>query len=215
MFDRQKVSKWNRWIEQIETDIVQLLSSRMLYKCYGDIVRSNADVMNDGAFFHNWIVDNYVTYVSMAIRNQLDNDGDSISLVRLMRDIKDNPESLARNEYIALYISLPVDIATSEGNRCFNENAGEGDYIDPMIIESDLAILFEASKNISNLASRRVAHHSSRAVPSMTFDEVDSCIEIIKTIARKYILLLKASDNILEPITPEWRNIFTKKWIDE
>lgn len=213
MRDNQKVAKWNRWIEQIENEIVYILSSRILYKGYGDIVRANEGVLDEGAVFHNWIVDNYVTFVAMAVRRQLDTDKDSISLVRLLTDIKNNPKSLTREAHVAFYIALPMDIGRAHGNRCFTENAGSGDFIDSAIVEADLIKLREASKKIGQLATRKIAHKSTKTIPSMTFNEVDECIEVIKTITRRYILLLRAADNILEPMMPDWQNIFTQKWI--
>lgn len=129
MPDPQCVAKWNRWIEQIEHEMVSLLASRKIYKGYGDIVRPNTSInTGKGVTFHNWIVDNYVTYVAMAIRRQMDNDGDTISLARLINDIKDNPDSLSRKEHVAMYANMPFGVGGSQGNATFTEYAGAGEF---------------------------------------------------------------------------------------
>lgn len=215
MPDPQRVAKWNRWIEQIEGELVHLLASRKIYMGYGNMVRANKTVQSDGVTFHNWVVDNYVTFVSMAIRRQLDTDSDSISLARLVTDIKNNPESMARANHVAFYTKMPFGIGNAQGNQAFTEHAGAGEHIDPAIAEADLVKLQEASRAVELLANRRIAHKSTRSTPTITFDDVDECIETIKVIAQKYILLLSAAHNLLEPTMPDWQNVFLRKWINK
>jgi len=208
--DPQRLAKWQRWQGQIEHELVSLLGSRQIYKSYGEIVTGNEAVQKGGPLFHNWIVDNYVTYVAMAIRRQADTDSDSVSLARLISDIRDHPESMTRVAHVAFYENFIVE---GYGDRAFTANAGPGDYIDPTIAEKDLEELREVSLSVSQLASRTIAHKSTRQVPELTFNDIDECIEVIKKIAQKYILLLSAAHNVLEPVMDDWQTIFTMKWI--
>jgi AbiU2 len=209
--DLQKTLKWQRWLKQIEGDISHILGSRQIYKSYGVIVKSNQVIHNQGNVFHSWVVNNYVTTVSMAVRRQLDTDSDTISLARLISDIRDNPKCLTRSWYVEYY----KNSIEGYGDQMFNEYAGLGECIDISVTESDLALLLEAGKDISKLANRSFAHKSTRTKPKMTFDDVDMCIESIKKIAQKYILLLTASHNVLEPIMSDWQGIFTIPWVKQ
>lgn len=210
VFDKQKIAKWQRWQEQIENDVVYLLASRKIYKSYGEIVNNNSSVQSDGALFHGWIKDNYVTFVAMSIRRQLDVDKDVISLSRLLADIVSNPESLSRKWHDSLYSGFVV---SGFGDQMFNESAGTGDYIDLAIVEKDLSELKTAGENIKSLADRSIAHKTVKKKPQLTFDDVDKCIETIKVITAKYRLLLTAKGGELEPTMADWQNIFTQRWI--
>jgi len=211
MFDKQKITKWQRWQKDIENDIIYLLTNRKIYKSYGEIVNGNTGIQNNGVLFHNWIKVNYVTFVAMSIRRQLDKDYDVISLERLLSDIKSNPESLSRKWHASLYDGF---IVNNYADQMFNKYAGSGDYIDPVIIEKDLSELKSAGENIKKLADRSIAHKTTKAKPELTFNDADTCIETIKKIASKYRLLLTAQGGDLEPIIDDWQNIFTQKWIE-
>ena len=128
----------------------------------------------------------------------------------MISDIHDHPESMTRATHIAFYKNFIVE---GYGDQMFTEHAGPGDFIDPAIAEKDLAELQEVSRSVSQLASRTIAHKSTRAVPKLTFNDIDACIEAIKKIAQKYILLLSATHNVLEPVMDDWQTIFTMKWI--
>jgi hypothetical protein len=208
--DPQRLAKWQRWQRQIEHELISLLGSRQIYKSYGEIVTKNEAVQKGGPLFHNWIVDNYVTYVAMAIRRQADTDSDSVSLARLISDIRDHPESMTRATHVAFYKNFIIE---GYGDQMFTEHAGPGDFMDPTIAKKDLAELQEVSRSVNQLASRTIAHKSTRAVPKLTFNDIDACIEAIKKIAQKYILLLSAAHNVLEPVMDDWQTIFTMKWI--
>ena len=212
--DPQKIDKWKRWVEQIESDLVHLLGSRQVYKSYGEIVRGNETVLKGGPAFHNWITDNYVTFVAMSIRRQTDTDNDVISLARLISDIRDNPESLRRDWHISFYKNMAFGVGNSVGNDTFTKNAGTGDYMDASIAQNDLDNLMTISQKVGKLANRKIAHKTTKAIPQLTFDDVDECIEGIKEIAQKYILLLTTAFNVLEPIMDDWQGIFTMKWIE-
>lgn len=211
--DRQKLEKWNRWIAQIETDMINLLSARQIYKGYGEIVVANPEVQAEGATFHSFVVDGYVTQISMAVRRQLDTDPDTISLAHLITEIKDNPGAITRADYVARYKDMPMGVGEAIGNQHFTELAGPGDNFDPAIAQADLETLKEASRKLKSLADRKIAHRSKQPSPKMTFNEVDECIEVIKKLAQKYITLLTGGNHELEPVLLDWREAFTKTWI--
>lgn len=211
--DPQRLAKWQRWRKQIESELIHLLGSRQIYKTYGEMVMNNEAVQKGGPLFHNWIVDNYVTFVAMSIRRQADTDDDVVSLARLIADIRDNPESLTREGHVFRYKNMPLGLGPGIGDQTFTENAGAGEHIDPLFADKDLEKLKQASRKVNLLANRTIAHKSRKAVPKLTFNDVDEAIEAIKEIAQKYILLLTAGHNVLEPVMDDWQEIFTKKWL--
>lgn len=214
-YDPQKAAKWLRWLDQIESDLIQLLGSRQIYRGYGEIVTGNPAILKGGPLFHNWVSENYVAHMALAIRRQSDLDSDTVSLARLIADIRDNPDSLTRSDHIAHYTNMPMGMGPGIGDQTFTENAGTGAYIDPAIAEQDLNHLCAVSLDVGQMANRTIAHRSTRQAPRLTFNDVDNNIEEIKVIARKYVLLLRAADNQLEPVMEDWQSIFYEKWIQD
>lgn len=198
----------------ITSDFEHLLASRQIYDQYRSMVSNNQSVMDSGAIFHNWLRDNYVTFVAMSIRRQTDLDRDVISLAKLITDIQNNPQDLTRKWHRGLYGSdLPDVVKDSMANDAFTENAGEGQYFDPKIAASDLEILKKVSGAITALADREIAHRSKNSRPALTFNDVDACMDAFKEIIQRYILLLTAGFNLLEPVIDDWQNAFTTPWI--
>ncbi len=216
MVSTDKMTKWLKWIGAIENDMIQVLSSRQFYKEYGRIVSSNNSINTEGSLFHRWVIDNYVTYVAMAIRRQLDDYNDVISLKRLVQDIANNPNDISRSEHVKLFSSLPplVD-GNTQGNQSFDKLAGSGQYFDPQIAVDDLSLLENDGISIMQLVNRKFAHNSKNQSPIMTFDDVDEVIETLKSLVQKYMLLITATHSTLEPVIgQDWQDIFTKAWIN-
>jgi hypothetical protein len=211
--NKHKLDEWIRWVDRIETDLIHLLGSRQIYKRYIEIVQANDKVRRQGTIFHDWVIHNYVTYVAMSIRRQLDENGDVISLAKLIREIKVNPENVTKEWHRTLYTnSLAIEHGIPDST--FEHCAGKGESFDSRIAEADLQDLLKLSQNIRKLANREVAHRSKNKSPTkVTFQEVDDCINKLKELARKYILLFTAASNEMEPaILDNWESIFNRPW---
>lgn len=212
-----KTELWTQQIQKITEELENLLMHRQIYRHYGEIVNSNKSIGSEGAIFHNWIKTNYVTFVSMSIRRQMDMGADVVSLVKLINAIRQNPAEITRDWYRSLYTNEPLTgngIAAGMADQFFNETAGNGDTFDPAIAQRDLATLTEIGKDVKLLATRTIAHNIDEEVPKLTFDQADQCIDKFREITSKYILLLTAAGNDLEPvIADDWQNVFTKVWI--
>lgn len=210
-------SDWVVWQKVITDDLIRLHSHRQIYNEYVRIIQQNKSVMNDGVIFHNWVVDNYVTFVAMTIRRQADNNAkysDVISLAKLISDITKHPKDLTRSWYVGLWTKgVPDSFQEGQANQTFTSNAGSGEYFDSAIGFSDLARLTAASSKIKRLATLSIAHNTKKLLPKVTFDEVNACIDMFRELVQKYILLLTASSNAIEPVIDDWQNIFTKKWV--
>lgn len=212
-----RLEKWVSWQETISQDLIRMHGSREIYNDYLKIVTQNKKVESEGVLFHNWVIDNYVTFIAMTIRRQADDNSrhhDVISLAKLIKDIGDHPEELTRKWYISLY-KEQSDHSKSVADESFTKLAGSGDYFDPQIAIDDLATLHEASKKVTDLATLSIAHYTKKFLPKLTFDEVNSCIDTFRELVQKYILLLTASSNAITPVMDRWQGIFTEVWIDK
>lgn len=210
-----KLEKWVKWQEIITKDMIRLHGSRQIYNDYVAIIMKNKSIEQEGILFHNWIVDNYVTFVAMTIRRQADyKHDDVISLAKLILDITENHTELTREWYLTLPRNTS-DFWKAQADDTFTRNAGNGDYFDAAIGIADFEKLMSVSDKLSQLATLSIAHHSKKTKPSLTFDEVNACIDTFRELVQKYILLLTFSSNAIEPVMDYWQGIFTKAWIKQ
>jgi hypothetical protein len=211
-----KLIKWMAWQEKILDDVIRLHGSKQIYYEYVRIIELNRSVKDEGILFHNWIVDNWVTFTAMTIRRQADRNPyhkDAISLGKLIDDIGNNPTELTREFHISLYTQTPEFIRTGVANATFTKQAGSGKYFDAKIAQADLAKLETTSRKVQDLATLSIAHHSKKPLPKLTFDEVNQCIDVFKELTQKYVLLLTAGWNLVDPVMDYWQGIFTRSWI--
>jgi len=211
---KQKLEKWLKWIEIIHKDAEDLLQSQYIFSQYIEIVKNNPTIQRPEDF-HWWVRNNYVSYVAISIRRQVEyKDQDIISLGKLLNELKQNPEIISREWFKSLYKgSIAADWADSD----FNRVAGSGDHFDAKIAEKDLSSLILLAEGITKFADRKIAHSSKQPVPIVKFAEVDSFIKEFEEILKKYILLFTAAGfETLRPIYQyDWEIIFTHKWIVE
>lgn len=213
---KDKITSWLEWQEKIMQDMIRLHGSRQIYKNYVGILDQNPAIATEGVVFHNWIVDNWITFTAMTIRRQADKNpkyDDTISLAKLIEDIAANPEVLTREYHISLYEKPDDDFWKGMASNSFTEHAGSGEFFDPEIANADLKKLDAVSLKVRQLATRSIAHSSTKPMPTITFDEVHACIDTFRELLQRYVLLLTAGWNLVDPVMDDWQEIFTRPWI--
>lgn len=209
---QQKFEKWLKWIEIIHKDAEELLQSQYIFSQYLDIVKNNPNIQSPDDF-HWWVRNNYVSFVAMSIRRQVEyKDPDIISLGKLLIELQHNPEIVTRKWYKTLYKG---STAEAWADSDFTSVAGSGEYFDSKIAEKDLSQLISMAEGITKFADRKIAHSSKQPVPLVKFNEVDTFIREFEEILKKYILLFTSSGYLsIRPIHQyDWEEIFTKPWI--
>ncbi len=212
----KKLSKWINWINEIRNETENMLLNEEIHRQYFEIVKNNKEIQSPSDY-HEWTSRNYGSYVVMAIRRQLDNDKDVVSLKRLLSEIKQSPQVLTKQWFRSLYknatdvTSLPNEFF-ADGD--FEKNAGSMEYFDPKIAEADMLRLEELGKTIIRYANKQIAHRT-KIKPTVTFSEINKFLNEFESIVKKYILLLTASGyGSLIPVPQyDWLSIFTKVWI--
>ena len=211
----QKFAKWQKWLDRIFEDIQGILINRHVFWEVQEIIRSNKKI-HIGSIFYQWMGIVYPSSTVIGIRRQLDMDKRSISFARLLTEIINNPETISRERFIALY----KDSGLSEEipNRHFDRFSGVGlSFIDKVEVESDLIILREKTKNISKFANKRIAHCDKANFKNLpTFAELDECLNYLESLLNKYLSMLRAQPlvNIVPEIMYDWKKIFRYPWIE-
>ena len=210
----QSRKKWRSWLKRIYNDIQFLLISKHIYDEIGNIYLTNKEIQ-EPADFHDWVIRNYGISSSVTIRRLTDNRRDSISLIRLLGEIRDTPDAISRRSYVRWYNANMKWI----GKKRFDQLNGNKalSHLSKTIIEKDIKQIIKSAKRIRRFVDTQVAHldqkNKKRKYP--TFNELDNSIFTIERIFLKYQeLLTGTSPQTLLPIwSYDWKTIFKTSWL--
>jgi len=221
--------KWNRWLDAICKDLVDLHYYRTIYKEVCSMVDANPAIQKQSSFYV-FLGSGYVTLTFTIIRRQvagvefshtedtcrLTRNKDSISLARLLFDISAHPEEVSRQRFHRLYASLGRSEAQID--REFEAAGVEvgRDFVDPDTARRDLITLMRATKSLHKYIDKTVAHIDTRGwtgtIP--TFGDLDDAIDILAGVCAKYSRLVRTGNYRFEPIIPPtWKAVFKVPWI--
>ena len=149
-----ELAKWQQWVDAIWHDIANISNTlRWLSEVRG-MARSVAeqDPSVPGNFFH-WLGLVAARDVAVGIRRQIDSDSRSISLMRLLEEIRDNCGLLTREAYVASY---PEEMR-SWGAENFNQYGVA--HLDPQRVIDNIDILRNGTEAIRKYVNKRIAHY--------------------------------------------------------
>ena len=213
--------KWDEWIGIIYWDIHNALSiTRYVFKEVKDIVENNPKI-NKHNVFYDFLGSVYVDSAVMGVRRHVKIKKDSVSFARLLKDISDsnNYKILSRKRFVNLYKGSGVEDVASED---FDDLVGKGrNYINPDRVKSDLKKLKKIAKKCEKYADWKVAHIDKQAIKKnltlkgLKFKDIDSCIDFLEALIKKYYFLFRALDlpYILPTPQSDWETIFRDPWL--
>ncbi|MBE3128544.1 MAG: hypothetical protein IMZ60_02575 [Actinobacteria bacterium] len=221
-----KFNKWNKWIDVILSEITRLSIDRNIFWEVQEIIKNNPKIQKPSKFY-NFLRNIYTASALMGVRKQVKIDKDSISFARLLQEICDTPKILSKKRFFANYKGSTVEKiaklmeSTVEEfeSRNFDQFVGKTvNYVDPELIELDLKKLKLEAQKCEEYADRRVAHFDKKVICNIpTYEELDSCIDYLEILMKKYYLLFRASHlNSILPVSQDkydWKAIFKEVWI--
>ena len=210
--------KMEEWLQNITKDIISVFHHLDLFKKLNDIITNNTKLAEFDSILLSWMRESFTVDLVIGIGRICDMDSRTNSLVSFLHELKRNPEFLTRARYIGLYEakdSLTLEIA----NRTFNDLAGQGKEIyHTEEINKDITALTKdiVCKKILDFRNQYIAHSDKDKIMVLpTYDDLFKTFKVIEEIAKKYNLLLRAT-NILD-LTPtiqgNWEEALTIPWL--
>ena len=233
----QKLEKWLKWMETIHDEILALVQDANIFWEVQDIIRENPRIQKPNTFY-SYLARTYLSHALAGLRRQTELQKDSISFVRLLAEIAENPEELSRNYFNSRhsYSNGPdldqvmgkatleaVGITDSSQLKAiikmddFAQYADvSGAYVCPQMVKEDRARLESAVKTHEEYTNKRIAHWDKRepkVIP--TFGELDDCIKLLDRTYVKYHFLFHAEsmDTLMSTYQYEWKSIFCEPWL--
>jgi hypothetical protein len=139
-----KLQKWINWLKLIENEITQLVIATHIFWSVQELIEKNKDIQKPSTFY-KYLGDTYIAFIVMGIRRQIKNDQRSISFVRLLSEMADQPQVITREYFKNLYKGSAVEFLADHDFNRFCKNSGENFISQEMIIE-DIRNLKEVAR---------------------------------------------------------------------
>ncbi|MCE2399553.1 hypothetical protein J4G08_01560 [Candidatus Poribacteria bacterium] len=222
----QKFEKWKRWLaDEIHWEIEELVTNKHIFWEIQKMIDDNPNIQEPCSF--NWFIGQiYSDYGVIAVRRQIKSDRQSISFVRLLKEMIMDPGVLSRERFVNMYRIGMKNIEESKteyiGNKTFDRHFSGGctnyNHIDPIMVQQDLDELKKHSCKLEDFADKRVAHYDKKAPKTIpTFNDLDACIDWLEKLTIKYTLLFEGKDLgenlVIEFLEDYWEEIFSQPWI--
>jgi hypothetical protein len=208
-----KLKKWLPWMDVIKAELHDLVVAKHVFHGVQSLIRANP-ALHQPSSFYDYLAQTYVSHVVIGVRRQIKSDKQSISMARLLEELVDSPQSMARSYYVGLYKGSVVE---DRADHDFDKFSKPGlPHIDAAMVSADLVQLRAVSAKCEEFADKRVAHRDTREPKDLpTFNEVDACVDLLDKLYVKYFLLFHAStmDSLLPTWQYDWTAIFRVPWI--
>ncbi|MBT4484490.1 MAG: hypothetical protein HOC71_12530 [Candidatus Latescibacteria bacterium] len=201
-------------LKKIQNQLIEVSHIDNVYWQLQAIIGENPEINYAGPF-QNWITDTYSDSVAIRLRRLIDRKRHTVSLWRLLEDMKNIAINLTREWYQSMYDESFKIL----GNKCFNDLTEIGStHVTKKRISSKQAFLKEAVSFIEAYANTKVAHISrvqNGVVP--TFRDGREAIASIFYIFNWCSLLL-TKGTLYTPVPLDhgnWLNVFKLPWLEK
>jgi hypothetical protein len=204
--------KWQKWADRIKEDVqTRLVNSRQIFRAFNETCRANSDhiIRHDGQFFCRAVQRWYVSHIAMAIRSHVKINGDSVSLMRLLKDIHECAAKFTFDFYLEKFPRDPDYVDWQTGT--FSLFSEDGTTVSQRSVRKDMDHLRTLSSQVEDLADRAIAHLDKKPFDGIvTLGDLDACVDVFDKLVCKYLKLVTLSGySTLEPTIPyDWTDIF-------
>jgi hypothetical protein len=159
--------------------------------------------------------------MSVAIRRQVDRDKRkrSVSLLRLLEEIRDHPTVLSRARYRRISRMANTHAPRGLADRGFDRLVGPRQrHVSPKAIDREIRTLEKKTYRLKRFVDKRIAHHDKSRVRRLpTYQELGNAIAYLELLVLRYLTLFRAvhRQNLLPAWTYDWKEIFRHPWIPQ
>lgn len=208
-----RYEKWRRWMAAIYSEVVDVVVHRHIFTETVELVKAHSELRDRPSTFFQFMKSGYATLATTAVRRQGTSHKDSVSLLRLLKEMANTPEALTCARYKAAF---PTWRTADEFFGRFADASGK--KLDAAPIKRDAQRLQEAVQATVAYADQRVAHLDERSLryefTRPTYADLDGALEALEDLAKKYQRLLNGSvpDETLPTWQYDWMAIFDYSW---
>jgi hypothetical protein len=199
-------------MKRIEEDIGErLVVPRQVYRKLVEVANANLDhiTKHSGWHFVDFVRHGYAAQVAVGIRRHVKDNKDSVSLMRLLKEVRDNA---TRFTYQFFLEQFPIDENYVPWQKpTFGQFSDDGITVSSRILNEDMESLKALAKNVEDSVDKDVAHLDKKPHEGLvTFGDLETCIHELNRLVCKYRTLFGGGGmSSLEPtILFGWEDIF-------
>lgn len=192
---------------------MNLLVNRSIYRKLGEIWKNN-QALHQPSVFYDFLAETYVAYVVVAVRRLVDGTGGTVSLRKLLDDVRLHATLLTREWFVA---RTRDDRLKARASQWFDRYGGEnGRCVAKKLIERDVQKLESATKTVVDFGNENIAHSRRQAMGGvLTYGEIDASIDVVvETLCHYYLLVNHATLHVEGPVILDNWTIFTIPWVE-
>ncbi len=154
--DQETFQKWKNWSEVVKGDLMRIIDYEQIYDYFIDVVNANLEHVkaNEGMKFCNFVTNCYAIQAAVGIRRHMKSKKDSISLMRLLEQIKKCSSQFTYEFYSRCFPSNGGDWQKST----FRNFSDDKKVISQQKIEADIENLKKIAKIVEDFVDQRIAH---------------------------------------------------------
>lgn len=208
-----RLTKWLGWLDIIKVEVQDLVMAKHMVGEIRSMIGNNPAIRVDNSYYR-YLANSYASHAIIGVRRQIKIDSQSVSLARMLLEMSETPEIVSRKYYVSLYKGSTVeDLADGDFNRYADPDAP---HIRASMMVEDRQLLADRTAKCEEYADKRIAHRDKREPKAPpTYDEVDSCIDLLDALYVKYFGLFHAGhlDTLLPTWQYDWKAIFRTAWL--
>jgi hypothetical protein len=220
----QKFARWIKWIKRIEGDINRQQVFHYYFALLNDIWKHNPKLPPSN--FPEFFAAMYAESQGASVRRLVETDprDKPFSLALLLKDIAQYPDVMSKERFLSIWgiTGAPKDFwdqhLVKDATEVWTKNWGEGDQIEPPVVERDLQLLIDAAVTIKTWVDKHIAHSDPSGMDKVpTFGDLHSAVRAIYDTFRKYASLLTGADRAVKVPVFQYNQLefFEVPWVPE
>jgi len=187
---KQKFDKWHRWLEAIRADLRAARIQNHIYHELAKIVAGNPTLPQTSDLY--WYLSvQHAQALSMAVRRQVKRNPDSISLLGLLEEIRDNVTLFTKDRALeGLDQAFAPRFLTEFGIL----SDSSGDHLSSAVVDSDIKELQSSAATLEGYADRVIAHLDKRQPKSWPqYQDLNKALDTLERLLYRYMFLVDRS----------------------
>jgi hypothetical protein len=202
----------------ITDDVQDLFVDHHIFWEVQKIIKANPKLQQTPGTFNHWMASNFVASAALAVRRQSDQDKDSVSLRRLLEELKLRPDLFSRTYFTSLYKNGPAEHLKKMADHDYDKHVGAGrSELDPVRIQQDIDLLTTKTNQIRHYVNKKLAHYDAKGLKQTvpTFTDLEDTMRSMKELVQKYNLIMRATwiADLLPTFQFDWTEVFRVTWI--
>jgi hypothetical protein len=171
--------RWKTWANKIKDDLQGIINNHQVHEYFFEMVNANLDHIkkNHGIIFCNFLRKSYGVYAAIGIRRHVKNEKDSISLMKLLTQLKKGADQFTYDFYLQQF---PLSEDNYEWQKFTFANFSENQInLSENIISRDMDTINNIAGKVSDFVDRAIAHIDQRGIKeNVTYNDLSDSLDL-------------------------------------